>query len=92
MVCIKAAGENAVRSELFDASGEHAWREAGQAGFEVLESPGLVEEQITQNEDGPAIADDVEGARDRTAHGVLSGHFVLFPEARFPSNYVIQSY
>jgi hypothetical protein len=61
-----------VSSEFLDASRKHAGREAGQAGFEILKSPRRVKKQVPQEKDGPAIADDIEGARDGAAHGVLS--------------------
>jgi hypothetical protein len=34
----------------------------------------LVEEQITQNQDGPSVADDIEGPGNWTFETVLSGH------------------
>ena len=55
-------------------AGEHAGSEAGKTGFKVLEASRGMEEEISEDEDGPAVADDVEGAGDGAAHGVFSGH------------------
>jgi len=56
MFGIETAGQDAVRGELLDASREHAWGQAGKACFKVLKTPRLVQEQVAQNEDSPAVA------------------------------------
>ena len=74
MIGVETAGEDAVGGQFLDAGGEDAGGEAGKAGFKVLEAPCGMEEEISEDEDGPAVTDDVESARDGAAHGVFSGH------------------
>jgi len=74
MVGIEAAGENAVDGKFLDAGGEHTGSEAGKAGFKVLEAASGMKEEVSEDEDGPAVADDVKRARDGAAHGVFSRH------------------
>jgi hypothetical protein len=74
MVGVEAARENAVGGKLLDPGGEHARSEAGKTGFKVLKATRWMEEEISENEDGPAVADDVEGAGDGAAHGIFSSH------------------
>lgn len=78
MISIEPAGENAVRGKVLDAGREHAGSDAGQTGFKVLESARGMEKEIAEDEDSPSVADDIEGAGDGAAHGVFSGHGMLF--------------
>ena len=91
MVGIEAAGKNAVSGKLFDPGGEHAGSEAGQAGFKVLEAASGVKEEISEDEDGPAVADDVEGASDGAAHGVFSRHGMVLLKIKHPTSSLINA-
>jgi hypothetical protein len=74
MVGIEAASENAMSGKLLDPTGKHAGGEAGETGFKVLEAASGMKEEISEDEDGPTVAYDVECASDGTAHGVFSRH------------------
>ena len=64
---VEAARDQAVRLHVFEARRERVRRDAGQRFLEVLESPRPVQEEITQHQDRPALADEVERAGDRAA-------------------------
>ena len=68
MVGIETAQENAVGSKLLDPGREDAGSKAGKTGFKIMEASRGMKEEISENEDGPAVADDVERASDGATH------------------------
>src|SRR3569833_2482318 len=71
---VQPALDDPVLLELLESPRENARHEAGERIGEVLKSPGALQEEVAENEDSPAIADDVESASDRTIESVNLSH------------------
>jgi hypothetical protein len=74
VVRIISARNDRVGFQILQSSRQNTRRQARKCGLEILESSRFVEEQITQNQDSPAVADDIEGPSDWAFESVLSGH------------------
>ena len=61
--------------EALEAIGEQVGRDALERFEEVLELAALAEHEIAQDEDGPAVADDVQRACDGAADLSFVGPF-----------------
>ena len=75
VVRVVAARNDRVGFELLQSSRQNTGCQARKGGLEILKPSRFVEEQITQNQNGPSVADDIEGPRHWAFETVLSGHF-----------------
>jgi hypothetical protein len=67
---VKPALDHAAFLELLEPSGQNAGRESRERIAEILKAPGAIQQEIAEDEDRPAIADEVEGAGDGTVESV----------------------
>src|SRR5580693_6947098 len=74
VVRIVPARNDRVGFQILQSSRQNARRQARKCGLKILEPSGFVEEQVTQNQDGPSVADYIKGPCNWTLKTVLSGH------------------
>jgi len=60
--------------EPLQPRGQRIRADAGQRPLEILEFPRSFEQQVAQDQDRPALADDVDRTGDRTVHVVIGRH------------------
>jgi len=74
MLLVEAALDDAGFFEPLQPAGQGIGADAGERVLEILELARSVEQQVAQNQNRPALADDVDRAGDRTAQVVIRSH------------------
>src|SRR5438067_7720915 len=74
VLLVEMAFDDAGFLEPLQPGGQRIGADAGQRMLEILESARPLEQQVAQDQDRPALADDVERAGDRAAHIVIRNH------------------
>ena len=67
MVAVEVALDDAFSFEALQTVGEKVGRDPLERLEQVLELAALSKQEVTQYKDGPAVADNVQGAGDRAA-------------------------
>jgi len=65
MLAVRPARGEAARFHLLQARGQRVGRDARERLLEVLEAARSVPKKVENNQDRPALADEIERARDR---------------------------
>src|SRR5215468_246143 len=74
MLLVEASRENSGVLELLEPRRQRVRADAAERLFEVAEFARSLQEQVAQEQDGPAVADDVERARDRAFQSITLCH------------------
>jgi hypothetical protein len=71
---VRPALDDVAVLELLEACGEHAGRQPWKGFGEILKAPGAMQKEVAEEEEAPAVADDVEGAGNGTVESVRLCH------------------
>src|SRR5262245_41504595 len=74
MLLVEAPRENPGVLELLEPRRQRVRADAAERLFEVAKFARPLQEQVAQDQDGPAVTDDVERARDRAFQSVTLCH------------------
>jgi hypothetical protein len=73
MLLVEATLDDACVLELLQPCRQRVWADAGQTVLEILKLARAEAVEVANDEDGPALADELERSGDRAAIGQRSG-------------------